>query len=165
MELVIAVCGGDKVGKSSIIKSFCGDDYKPDQTVQYKCVGPNNLVHIYIEKFRSSLSNPDGCIFVYDITSLDSFRDMCEKYQRFGGMFRQNVVFGNKSDQDSKRAVSQDEVIEWIQRKSLKHVVGNSHTKFTIDLVFYQLIQDILNVMDTQLADKFRSFVKGNQGP
>ena len=159
MEIVIAVCGGNKVGKSSIIKAFCGHDYKPDQAVQYKCVGSKDLAHIYIEKFRSSLSNPDGCIFVYDITSSDSFRDMCDKYQSVGRMFTQNIVFGNKSDQDCKRVVSQAEVDEWAQRKGLAHLVGNSHTRITIDQAFYQVIQNIFNGMDAQLADEFRNFV------
>ncbi len=162
MELVIAVCGGDKVGKSSIIKSFCGQDYKPDQAVQYKCIGSNDLVHIYLEKFRSSLGKPDGCIFVYDITSLDSFSTMCNKYVGVGRMFRRNIVFGNKTDLKPAvlSQVQQVEVDNWTRQKGLKHLVGNSYAKFTIDEVFYQLIQDILDVANTHLAAEFRNFVK-----
>lgn len=161
MELVIAVCGGDKVGKSSIIKSFFGQDYMPDHDVQYKYIGSKDLVHIYVEKFRSSLSNPDGCIFVYDITSSDSFSTMCDKYRDVGRMFRQNIiVFGNKTDLDITRRISQIEVDDWTRQKGLKHLVGNSYEKSTIDEAFYQLIQDIiLGTGDQSLADRFRNFV------
>lgn len=160
MELVIAICGGNEVGKSSIIKSFLGKDYRPDEAVQYKCIGSKDLVHIYLEEFRSSLSNPDGCIFVYDITSLDSFRTMRRKYRENGRMFRHNVVFGNKTDLDSRRAVRHVDVDDWSRQNQLKHLVGNVHTKYTIDRAFYELVQAILDSADRSLADKFRNFVK-----
>lgn len=159
MELVIGVCGGKEVGKNSIIKSFCGKDYKPDKDVQYKCVGSNDLVHIYVEKFRSSLSNPDGCIFVYDITSLDSFTTMCAKYTQVAGKFRRNTVFGNKTDLDHNRAVNHVEVDDWTRDRGLKHFVGNFSNPSAINEVFYQLIQDILDAADADLADRFKNFV------
>ena len=160
MELIIAVCGDNKVGKSSLIKSFFDKHFKRDEDVQYKCIGSNDLVHIYMETFRESLSNPDGCVFVYDITSLDSFSTMCRNYRKYGGMFQQNIVFGNKTDLDFKRAVSHVEVNEWTRQNGLKHFVGNSNTKSTIDEAFYQLIQDILDLKDSHLAGEFRKFWK-----
>ena len=160
MELVIAICGSNQVGKSSIIKSFLGKDYRPDETVQYMCIGSKDLVHIYLEEFRSSLSNPDGCIFVYDVTSLDSFSTMRREYQENGQMFRHSVVFGNKTDLDSRRAVRHDEVDDWSRQNRVKHLVGNSHTKYTIDRAFYELVQAILDSTNRHLADKFRNFVK-----
>ncbi|MDQ2994376.1 MAG: hypothetical protein M3R00_05460 [Pseudomonadota bacterium] len=117
----ISVIGDAKVGKTSLIECFGGEEMEEpaivcDQTKStafrsIECNGKNYALHLFEVKDHMEFqvtSDFDVYLVVFDLTSLDSYRWMIRWIYFFEGTNRKIVIVGNKCDHKMSQAFSVD---------------------------------------------------------
>jgi small GTP-binding protein len=124
----------------------------------------HNSYNKFVERSISTL-NYDGIIFVFDLTSINSFKNLSywieisnpHKNKLF------NILIGNKSDK-SNRIVSSNVINDFVQKNNLYYFETSANSNTNITNAFNFFFNNIVNIKlhDTNiLMDK----VNNNQQP
>ena len=162
LKLKLLIIGDSAVGKTSMLLKYV-DNFFPETHmatigVEYKSktiTTDKYSINLNIwdtagqERFksitRSFFNNTNGIVFVYDITSKNSFEGVknwikdSEPYGRF-----QSVLCGNKLDLENKREVKNDTLKEYGMKKKMEVFETSAKNGTNLDKVFQKLIDLIL---------------------
>ena len=103
------------------------------------------------ERFRSITKsffrNTNGIIFVYDITSRKSFKNVKDwiKDSELHDIGFEKILVGNKIDLNDKREVSLDELKEYGIKKKIDVIEASAKNKINVDETFQKIVDLILN--------------------
>jgi small GTP-binding protein len=142
----ILLLGESAVGKTSLFKQFVGDPHdRPTPTigVEYKQKvmegARGKLLKLQLwdtagtERFRTITPiyyrNVDGVLLIFDITDRPSFTSIqywVDELNEKGEDGAQLLLVGNKSDQQSRREVSQEEAAAKARQLGISYVEANS---------------------------------------
>ena len=163
LKLKILLIGDSAVGKTSMLLKYV-DNYFPETHmatlgVEYKTkVISTDKFNINLniwdtagqERFKSItktfFNNTNGIIFVYDITSKESFDGVknwikdSEVYGKF-----ESLLCGNKCDLEKKRQVKYDNLKEFGLKKKMQVFETSAKFGTNLDEVFKKLVDLILN--------------------
>ena len=174
LKLKILLIGDTAVGKTSMILKYCEDKFldthlatigvefksKTIYTDKYK-VSLNVWDTAGQERFKSItksfFNNTNGVIFVYDITSSDSFSGVKNwiKDSIMFGKF-ESILCGNKVDLDSRRQVKFDTLKEYGIKEKMQVIETSAKTGVNIDKAFRMLVDLILSGRsDEELLSEF----------
>ncbi len=138
----IGLIGDEKVGKTSICKSFTNIEFQEeyiftvgnDKFEKIHVLENGNKIKLIIwdtagqERFRSmvlrSLRNFGGIILVFDVTSRDSFNNLglwLLSIQEECKINQIIILFGNKVDEDKEKWAVNEEEIERFAKKNNLH--------------------------------------------
>ena len=181
LKLKILLIGDTAVGKTSMILKYCEDKFldthlatigvefksKTIYTDKYK-VTLNVWDTAGQERFKSItktfFNNTNGVIFVYDITSNDSFsgvKNWIKDSVMFGKF--ESILCGNKVDLDSQRQVKFDTLKEYGIKEKMQVIETSAKTGVNIDKAFRMLVDLILSGRsDEELLSEFGAAQSGN---
>ena len=182
--LKILVLGDSSVGKTSLLLKYV-DDYFPNvyvttigveyKTKKVKINDLNITLQIWDtagqERFRSLaksfMKGADGILFVYDITSkqsFDSIRNWIRQTEDVNSSF-QKIIVGNKSDLSDKRVVPKENLDKFCSNNSkAKGIETSAKLGINIEETFNTLANDILgNLTKEQIKEKFCKKEKENK--
>jgi len=181
LKLKILLIGDTAVGKTSMILKYCEDKFldthlatigvefksKTIYTDKYK-VTLNVWDTAGQERFKSItktfFNNTNGVIFVYDITSNDSFNGV-KNWIKDSVMFGkfESILCGNKVDLDSQRQVKFDTLKEYGIKEKMQVIETSAKTGVNIDKAFRMLVDLILSGRsDEELLSEFGAAQSGN---
>ncbi|XP_062185767.1 ras-related protein RABC1-like isoform X1 [Phragmites australis] len=170
----LLLIGDSGVGKSSLLLRFTADsfeDLSPTIGVDFKVkmvnIGGKKLkLAIWDtagqERFRTLTSSyyrgAQGIIMVYDVTRRDTFTDLSDIWTKEIDLYSTNqdcikMLVGNKVDkQESERAVTKKEGIEFAREYGCLFLECSAKTKVNVEQCFEELV---LKILDTPslLAD------------
>ena len=182
--LKILVLGDSSVGKTSILLKYT-DDYFPNvyvttigveyKTKKVKINDLNITLQIWDtagqERFRSLaksfMKGADGILFVYDITSkqsFDSIRNWIRQTEDVNSSF-QKIIVGNKIDLSNQREVAKETLNKFCSNNSkAKGIEMSAKLGINIEETFNTLANDILgNLTKEQIKEKFCKKEKENK--
>jgi GTPase KRas protein len=157
-EYKIALIGSTGVGKSSLCLQFArnrfSERYEPTIEDYYRKVAMQDgkpLVFDIIDTAgqEGNLTNLDqlirqasGFIMVYDITQLQSFKEVQHFYDRVLHVKNKShlpmVLVANKCDMTEQRKISQDQGIALGQKWDCKFWEVSAKNKINLETVFYE---------------------------
>ena len=174
LKLKILIIGDTCVGKTSLLLKYV-DNYFPETHmatlgVEYKdkiMNTPKYKITLNIwdtagqERFksitRSFFNKTNGILFVYDITSSESFDGVknwikdSEPYGKF-----ESVLCGNKVDLEGQRQVKIDTLKEYGLKKKMEVFETSAKTGTNVNEAFKKLVDLILKSRsDAQLIEEF----------
>ena len=174
LKLKILIIGDTSVGKTSLLLKYV-DNYFPETHmatigVEYKdkiMNTPKYKITLNIwdtagqERFksitRSFFNKTNGILFVYDITSSESFDGVknwikdSEPYGKF-----ESVLCGNKVDLEGQRQVKIDTLKEYGLKKKMEVFETSAKTGNNVNEAFKKLVDLILKSRsDAQLIEEF----------
>ena len=174
LKLKILIIGDTSVGKTSLLLKYV-DNYFPETHmatigVEYKdkiMNTPKYKITLNIwdtagqERFksitRSFFNKTNGILFVYDITSSESFDGVknwikdSEPYGKF-----ESVLCGNKVDLEGQRQVKIDTLKEYGLKKKMEVFETSAKTGTNVNEAFKKLVDLILKSRsDAQLIEEF----------
>ena len=162
LKLKILIIGDTAVGKTSILLKYV-DNFFPEAHmatigVEYKCktiTTDKYKINLNIwdtagqERFksitRSFFNNTNGIVFVYDITSKESFDGVknwikdSEPYAKF-----ESILCGNKVDLENKRQVKIDTLKEFGLKKKMEVFETSAKNGTNLEQAFKKLVDLIL---------------------
>ena len=162
----ICLVGDSKVGKTSLINCFKGEDFNDTYTPSKACnyidkimTYQNKEIELEIwdtignEKYRplNKLFYKDSSIiiFVYDITNKNSFENIkniwYQDVQDCLGKEIMIVILGNKSDLYIEEEVREEEARVYAKSVNAKLKIVSAKDSFQVDKFFEELIGDYLN--------------------
>ena len=164
LTLKILIVGDSGVGKTNFILRFLNNEFNQNYmstagidlksgSIEIK----NKKIRIQIwdtagqEKYKAITKNlflkVMGALIVYDITNENSFynlqswvsmvKEECGKHMKI-------VIVGNKSDLDSKRAISKEEVLNYAKEQKVEYIETSSKTGENIIKAITLLSEQIL---------------------
>ncbi|KAM3136561.1 hypothetical protein pb186bvf_011364 [Paramecium bursaria] len=159
----ILLIGNSAVGKSSLLLRFSdqifSDSFLPTIGVDFKIrtfdlSGKSVKMQIWDtagqERFKtitaSYYKGAHGIILTYDITDKQSFKDIENWLAEVEKHASENVVrllVGNKSDLESKRAVTFEEGKEFADSLGIKFIEASAKANNNVDKAFMTLANDI----------------------
>lgn len=158
----ILFLGDSNVGKTSIVNSYCDNDFSNSNTIgvdfNSKITEINNkLIKFNIwdtsgdEKFRNIVNcyykGARGIILVFDITNYDSFENlhnwMNDINDNSDNYFVPIVLVGNKCDLIDKREVNLDEIIELSDKLDIDYIEVSAKEKINLDKIFISINNEI----------------------
>ena len=163
----VVILGEGRVGKTSILLRFVRGEYQDDQqtTLQAsyldKKINTNGQSsHLSIwdtagqERFHALgpiyYRDADGAMLVYDITSHESFvkvRTWVRELRSIVGNNISIVIAGNKVDLKSRRAVNEDEALEYAKTVGATHIYTSAKANIGLDEVFTELASSECKIM------------------
>lgn len=172
----IVLVGDAAVGKSSLARRFCHDEFeahsKPTVGVDFlsKIVvnkqGSTCQIHVWdtaaLERFAPIISSyyrgAQGVIVAFDITNRASFEHACAKWFDEARKHADSHVFfvlvGTKKDLKHRRAVSSAEAAEWAESHNMSYVETSAADDISVDAAFESLIDAIFDrVAQKPVAD------------
>lgn len=194
----ILVIGDCQVGKSAFVGRFCEDtffpSYEPTKSFEMKVVNPFEFEHkkykLQVIDFGTSnvaqalkmatpyLKQADALILAYDITNQHSFENLEKIWFPIAQKAPNKtvvVIIGCKSDLESKRQVSSDQVQQFCESSSVPISFFETSAKSTINIkqVFEEIIlnsqvkNDSTQILHrrTQSALPLGKFFQGNHSP
>ena len=166
-HLVIFLLVGDAgVGKSSLLARFISDSFdeqSPTVGVDFK------LKHVDVdgtrlkltvwdtagqERFRTLTSSyyrgAHGVVFVYDVTSRESFENARETWRKEVEMYGTiansvKIVIGNKIDKEDERTVAREEGVAFAKEYGCLFLECSAKTKVRVAEAFDELVKGILD--------------------
>ncbi|OHT04054.1 small GTP-binding protein [Tritrichomonas foetus] len=176
----IIILGDSGVGKTTLIHKFITEEFRADfkatlgADLSTKSFSINNqLVEAQIwdtagtERFRSMgtayYRGTDACIFVYDITSRESFEHLNtwrKEMIDLAGIDSPDtfpfVLFANKSDLEDNHQIGFDEANSWAQSKGCPHIAVSAKTGKNVEEGFQRAVAIFLergkaNMMSLQM--------------
>ncbi len=174
LKLKILVIGDSSVGKTSMLLKYVENIFSEAHMatigVEYKnkvINTPKYKVNLNIwdtagqERFKSItksfFNNTNGIVFVYDITSKESFEGAknwmkdAEPYGKF-----ESVLCGNKVDLEEKRIVKFDQLKEFGLKKKIDVFETSAKTGANLNKVFQKIVDLILqNRTDEEIIKEF----------
>ena len=164
LTLKILIVGDSGVGKTNFILRFLNNEFNQNYMstagIDLKSgsiIIKNKKIRIQIwdtagqEKYKAITKNlflkVMGALIVYDITNENSFynlqswvsmvKEECGKHMKI-------VIVGNKSDLDSKRAISKEEVLNYAKEQKVEYIETSSKTGENIIKAITLLSEQIL---------------------
>ena len=174
LKLKILVIGDSSVGKTSMLLKYVENIFPEAHMatigVEYKVKvinTPKYKVNLNIwdtagqERFKSItksfFNNTNGIVFVYDITSKESFEGAknwmkdAEPYGKF-----ESVLCGNKVDLEEKRIIKFDQLKEFGLKKKIDVFETSAKTGANLNKVFQKIVDLILqNRTDEEIIKEF----------
>ena len=162
----ILLVGDSGVGKSSLLARFISDSFdeqSPTVGVDFK------LKHIDVdgtrlkltvwdtagqERFRTLTSSyyrgAHGVVFVYDVTSRESFENARETWRKEVEMYGTiansvKIVIGNKIDREDERTVAREEGVAFAKEYGCLFLECSAKTKVRVAEAFDELVKGILD--------------------
>lgn len=158
----ILFLGDSNVGKTSIVNSYCNNDFSDSNTIgvdfNSKITEINNkLIKFNIwdtsgdDKFRNIVKcyykGTRGIILVFDITNYDSFENlynwMNDINENSDNFFIPIVLVGNKCDLIKKRQVPYDEIIEFCNNLDINYIEVSAKEKINLENIFVHINNEI----------------------
>ena len=164
LTLKILIVGDSGVGKTNFILRFLNNEFNQNYmstagidlksgSIEIK----NKKIRIQIwdtagqEKYKAITKNlflkVMGALIVYDITNENSFYNLqswVSMVKEECGKHMQIVIVGNKSDLDSKRAISKEEVLNYVKEQKVEYIETSSKTGENIIKAITLLSEQIL---------------------
>ena len=165
----VCLLGDAGVGKTSLLTRFCdnyffenynntiGIDFRV-ATLKYDNI--ISKIHIWDtagqERFRSLslnyINNSHGFIFIYDITSSESF----EKVEKWISLALQknnhtvaNFLVGNKSDLEQERKVSKSKAEDFAKKNKLFFLETSAKNHINVEKLFYYFLYKMVEFYKT----------------
>jgi len=162
----ILLVGDSGVGKSSLLARFISDSFdeqSPTVGVDFK------LKHVDVdgtrlkltvwdtagqERFRTLTSSyyrgAHGVVFVYDVTSRESFENARETWRKEVEMYGTiansvKIVIGNKIDREDERTVAREEGVAFAKEYGCLFLECSAKTKVRVAEAFDELVKGILD--------------------
>ena len=162
----ILLVGDSGVGKSSLLARFISDSFDeqgPTVGVDFK------LKHVDVdgtrlkltvwdtagqERFRTLTSSyyrgAHGVVFVYDVTSRESFENARETWRKEVEMYGTiansvKIVIGNKIDREDERTVARKEGVGFAKEYGCLFLECSAKTKVRVAEAFDELVKGILD--------------------
>ena len=162
----ILLVGDSGVGKSSLLARFISDSFdeqSPTVGVDFK------LKHVDVdgtrlkltvwdtagqERFRTLTSSyyrgAHGVVFVYDVTSRESFENARETWRKEVEMYGTiansvKIVIGNKIDREDERTVARKEGVAFAKEYGCLFLECSAKTKVRVADAFDELVKGILD--------------------
>ena len=164
IKLKLLIIGDSNVGKTSMLLNYT-DNYFPESHLA--TIGVEFKVkELYTDKYKiilqiwdtagqerfrsitkSFFRNTNGIIFVYDITSRKSFKNVKDwiKDSELHDIGFEKILVGNKIDLNDKREVSLDELKEYGIKKKIDVIEASAKNKINVDETFQKIVDLILN--------------------
>ena len=173
----LCLLGEAGVGKTSLLTRFCDNSFKENYNntigVDFRVVSLKyndiiSKIHIWDtagqERFRSLainyLNNSHGFIFIYDITSKESFNNV-ETWINLALEKKApniaNFLVGNKSDREGERKVSAEEGENLAKTKNLFFLETSAKTDNNVQKLFYYFLYKMIEYYKTN------EYVEDNQ--
>jgi small GTP-binding protein len=152
----LVILGDSAVGKTSIISSFTGENrchktYTPtvgtafcpaeitvDGTRRAFDIWDTAGQELYRSLIPQYVRGADGALLIFDLTRRSSFESLTQWYE-----FLSNgcddacvVVFGNKTDLEGNRAVSNDEADRFCEEQDWEYIEGSAKDGTNVQLLF-----------------------------
>ena len=164
LTLKILIVGDSGVGKTNFILRFLNNEFNQNYMstagIDLKSgsiVIKNKKIRIQIwdtagqEKYKAITKNlflkVMGALIVYDITNENSFYNLqswVSMVKEECGKHMQIVIVGNKSDLDSKRAISKEEALNYAKEQKVEYIETSSKTGENIIKAITLLSEQIL---------------------
>ena len=164
LTLKILIVGDSGVGKTNFILRFLNNEFNQNYMstagIDLKSgsiIIKNKKIRIQIwdtagqEKYKAITKNlflkVMGALIVYDITNENSFYNLqswVSMVKEECGKHMQIVIVGNKSDLDSKRAISKEEVLNYAKEQKVEYIETSSKTGENIIKAITLLSEQIL---------------------
>ena len=165
----VCLLGDAGVGKTSLLTRFCDNSFKENynntigvdfRVVTLKCNDIISKVHIWDtagqERFRSLalnyLKNSHGFIFIYDITSQESFNNVVnwinlalEKNTHTIA----NFLVGNKCDKEEERKINKKEGENLAKLKNLFFLETSAKLDNNVQKLFYYFLYKMIEYYKT----------------
>ena len=175
LNIKLLIVGDSNVGKTSLLLQYT-DNYYPDQhtatigfeykikTFQYK----DYKIKLQIwdtagqERFHSITNNyfhnADGILFVYDITSRQSFNGVkvwIKEAEEIGNFYKR-LLIGNKCDLSEKRNISIEELEKYCEEKNMDFFETSAKENIYLVEAFNKIVELILeNKTDEEIIREF----------
>ena len=175
LNIKLLIVGDSNVGKTSLLLQYT-DNYYPDQhtatigfeykikTFQYK----DYKIKLQIwdtagqERFHSITNNffhnADGILFVYDITSRQSFNGVkvwIKEAEEIGNFYKR-LLIGNKCDLSEKRNISIKELEKYCEEKNMDFFETSAKENIYLVEAFNKIVELILeNKTDEEIIREF----------
>ena len=175
LNIKLLIVGDSNVGKTSLLLQYT-DNYYPDQhtatigfeykikTFQYK----DYKIKLQIwdtagqERFHSITNNffhnADGILFVYDITSRQSFNGVkvwIKEAEEIGNFYKR-LLIGNKCDLSEKRNISIEELEKYCEEKNIDFFETSAKENIYLVEAFNKIVELILeNKTDEEIIREF----------
>ena len=175
LNIKLLIVGDSNVGKTSLLLQYT-DNYYPDQhtatigfeykikTFQYK----DYKIKLQIwdtagqERFHSITNNffhnADGILFVYDITSRQSFNGVkvwIKEAEEIGNFYKR-LLIGNKCDLSDKRNISIEELEKYCEEKNIDFFETSAKENIYLVEAFNKIVELILeNKTDEEIIREF----------
>ena len=175
LNIKLLIVGDSNVGKTSLLLQYT-DNYYPDQhtatigfeykikTFQYK----DYKIKLQIwdtagqERFHSITNNffhnADGILFVYDITSRQSFNGVkvwIKEAEEIGNFYKR-LLIGNKCDLSDKRNISIEELEKYCEEKNMDFFETSAKENIYLVEAFNKIVELILeNKTDEEIIREF----------
>ena len=164
LTLKILIVGDSGVGKTNFILRFLNNEFNQNYMstagIDLKSgsiIIKNKKIRIQIwdtagqEKYKAITKNlflkVMGALIVYDITNENSFYNLqswVSMVKEECGKHMQILIVGNKSDLDSKRAISKEEVLNYAKEQKVEYIETSSKTGENIIKAITLLSEQIL---------------------
>lgn len=182
--LKIVIIGNTSVGKSSIIRRFCDDDYINHHIstigvdFRVKTIDIDNYLYAKLqiwdtsgqERFKTITSSyyrgSHGVIVVYDISDLQSFKDVKKWIKELINFTSPNIVLilvANKCDLKNKRVVSFESGKELADSYGILFIEVSSMSNININDIFYKLAKAVVNIYQFKPINSIRLDKKAKQ--
>ena len=164
IKIKLLIIGDSNVGKTSMLLNYT-DNYFPESHLA--TIGVEFKVkELYTDKYKiilqiwdtagqerfrsitkSFFRNTNGIIFVYDITSRKSFKNVKDwiKDSELHDIGFEKILVGNKIDLNDKREVNLDELKEYGIKKKIDVIEASAKNKINVDETFQKIVDIILN--------------------
>ena len=164
-KIKIMLLGDSSVGKTSIIKRYCKNQYSNsfistigvDFETKYINID-GKIINIQIwdtagqERYKilaqSYYKNSDGFVIVYDITSrisYDNIHKWIEQIKEYASEKIKNIIVANKCDLENKRQISKEEGKELAEKYNFKFYETSALNGKNIDKAFDNLAKMIID--------------------
>ena len=182
--LKIVIIGNTSVGKSSIIRRFCDGDYINHHIstigvdFRVKTIDIDDYLYAKLqiwdtsgqERFKTITSSyyrgSHGVIVVYDISDLQSFKDVKKWIKELINFTSPNIVLilvANKCDLKNKRVVSFESGKELADSYGILFIEVSSMSNININDIFYKLAKAVVNIYQFKPINSIRLDKKAKQ--
>jgi small GTP-binding protein len=160
----VVVMGESHVGKSSLIRRLCYNDFSitqpptrgvADRRVDMQVMERNIALHIWDTAGQGTLQginrlyyrNASGALLVFDITSMESFKRVDLWIKQFKDIVENAdmILIGNKVDLAEKRQVSQEKAREFAIQNSILYYETSAKSDLCVTDAFNKLGEKILS--------------------
>lgn len=160
----IVLLGEGRVGKTSIIVRFTRDEFHDREVSTIQAVHSDKKIMVSGQSLQLSIwdtagqerfhalgpiyyRDADGALLVYDITDAESFEKVKKWVKELRKVVGNDIVLviaGNKSDLEKKRAVKEQEAIEYAESVGATHFQTSARANRGLDEVFRDLGERML---------------------